>query len=61
MHSPASVSQGTESQNMLLLTLQKLLTVHDRQLSEFGLHVAVDMLPTVTDVSDEQRDAGAAE
>ena len=51
-------TQYTEvSRNKLLLTLEKLLSVHDRQLSDFSLPPAVENLIS-TDMCDEQRDAG---
>ena len=60
-HRPGSSTQYTEvSRNKLLLTLEKLLSVHDRQLSDFSLPPAVENLLT-TDMCDEQRDAGAAD
>jgi len=50
------------SRNKLLLTLDKLLSVHDRQLSDFNLPPAdAENLTTVMDVCDDQRDAAAAD
>jgi len=57
-HRQGNSSQYTEvSRNKLLLTLEKLLSVHDRQLSDFSLPPAVENLIS-TDMCDEQRDAG---
>ena len=45
--------------NRLLLSIQKLLTVHDRSLSEFQLPVPVDESSSSDGVGDDQRDADA--
>ena len=59
-HAESGSTQFTVSRDMLLLTLEKWLSVHDRQLPDFNFPAAVEKLPT-TDICDEQTDAGAAD
>jgi len=60
-HREIGNSQQSQAwRNSLLLALGKLLTIHDRQLSEFNLPTPVESLPA-TDVCDEQHDATAAD